>query len=119
MLRFIERTTPIKVKTKLPYIEEALENFAELVSNYRNNQKMYRTSYLAIFNACVDEIDDKEKEFILDIIQDWDEVKYLFGEKTDNFMQAVGQSMKTGKIDSTNSLSFPVEVILLPIWKKR
>lgn len=75
MLRFIERTTPIKVKIKLPYIEDALEYFADMVSDYKNNTKTARASYLAIFNKLVDEIDDKEKAFILDIIQDWDEIK--------------------------------------------
>jgi hypothetical protein len=75
MIRFIERTTPIKVKVKLPYIEEALEYFADMVSNYKNNTKMARASYIALFNKLIDEIDDKEKSFILDIIQDWDEIK--------------------------------------------
>jgi hypothetical protein len=105
MLRFIEKTDPIRVKVRLPYIDEALENLAELVSEYRNNDRPYRTAYLAVFNECADKIDDKEKAFILDIIQDWNEVRYLFEEKTDDFMQSVGKSIKTGKIDAPSSKS--------------
>jgi hypothetical protein len=84
MLRFTEKTTPIKTRpnTKLPYIDEALENLAELISNYRNNSSMYRKSYLAIFNALSNHahLNDKEKKFILDIIQDWDEIEDVIQE---------------------------------------
>jgi hypothetical protein len=52
------------------------------VSKYRNNDSLYRTAYLAVFNECADKIDDKEKAFILGIIQDWREVEHLFNEKT-------------------------------------
>jgi hypothetical protein len=75
MIRFIEKTAPIKVKAKLPYIEDALEYFADMVSDYRNNTKLARTSYIALFNKVAGEIDDREKSLILDIIQDWDEIK--------------------------------------------
>jgi hypothetical protein len=105
MLRFIERTTPIKIKVKLPYIEDALETLAEVVDNYHVNSKSSRTSYLAIFNKLVNEIDDKEKAFILDIIQDWQEVQDIFDEKTDNFQKSVGASMKTGSINFSPSKS--------------
>jgi hypothetical protein len=70
MLRFIEKTASDEVKAKLPHIEEALEVLAEVISEYR-----------------------------LDTVQDWDEVREFFDEKTDNFMKSVAQSMKTGKID--------------------
>jgi hypothetical protein len=103
MLRFVEKTTPVKVPFRLPYIEEALEDLAELVTRRTYDGASERKSFLAIFNECADKIDDKEKAFILDIIQDWREVEHLFNEKTDDFMQSVAKSMKTGKIDAPSS----------------
>lgn len=105
MLRFVEKTTPTKVKFRLPYIEDALENLADLVTSKTYDGSSSRKAFLAVFNECADKIDDKEKAFILGIIQDWREVEHLFHEKTDTFMQDVGKSIKTGKINAPSSKS--------------